>query len=445
MKKRGLSILILSCLLAGGLLFKFSLPVTAASPTPESAPTAIVLAQLDAVGLGKPFSLLGILEDQNGKGISDKTIVFTISGIVIGQVSTKNDGTFQTNMNKVMPAGNYEITASFKGTRLLAPSADHTSLKILPATVQVQTIPAIAGVTFKMDGRLFISDANGLATIQINTAGMYRLDTLIDQYHDTAQRITFGRWTEESYEPFRDVQVPINDVIQVGLNVFHQVNFTYLDLDKYPVDPARISGVTIKSIQGDVFNLQAGQAVWLPSSRTARRQSGLSETKLLYSVISVTIDGSNVVNQSQQRFYAEKNDNWTISLLLYTLGIEVKDGLFASPVGKTAIVKYPDGQDRSYTLNKSAKIEIHSLARGIYHIELTGANGLKTNIPVALSRNQIVSIKVLTYLDLATVGLIGLLVAIGLVLYGRPWIILNLIKKKQPASKNTEWASIHEN
>jgi hypothetical protein len=296
-----------------------------------------------------------------------------------------------------------------------------------------------------MDGRQFVSGPNGMATITINKVGVYRLDALIDQYHDLSQRIEFGRWAEESYLPSKDVKVPTDGVIQVGLNVYHQVSMNFVGLDKIPVDRQRITAIMIRSAQGDIFNLTPYQAPWLPSSRTDRRATGLEQTDLLYSIINVTIDGSNVVNSAQQRFVAKPDDEWNISLLLYSLYINTKDGLFGSPIGKSVNIQSPDGQTKNYPLDKSGTLLLHSLARGIYHIELLGATGMGTSVPVALSRNQVVNVNVITRPDMVVAGVAGLSLAIGIIIFGRPWLIQSLMKKRRALSRKTDWSSFNEN
>jgi hypothetical protein len=212
-------------------------------------------------------------------------------------------------------------------------------------------------------------------------------------------------------------------VIQVGLNIYHKVNLKFVDLDNYPVDLSRINSISIRSVQGDVFDLKPGETPWLPASRTARRQNGLQETDLLYSINSVIIDGSNVVNSSQQRFYAKLDDTWSISLLLYTLNISVKDGLFAAPVGKSINLVYPDGQNVHFDLDNAGNAQIHTLARGIYHVSLIGVKGLGTSTPVALSRNQAITMRIITPLDFAISGLTMMGISLGLIFYGRPWLL----------------------
>ncbi len=397
---------------------------------------AINLVGTNQIQLNDPINLSGVLTDlSTQQGIPDKMINFSSFGVVLGQARTSASGTYKIQINKNLPAGNYKVIAAFKGAHLLAPASSAISFEILPATVKVATVPAVAGITFQLDGQKFISGQDGMASININKAGEYRLDVLIDQYNNPSQQVKFGRWTEESYQPFRNIVVPNNSVIQVGLNLYHKVSLKFIDLEGFPVDPSRITEISIRSIQGDVFTIKPGDTPWLPASRTARRQNGLEETNLLYSVNSVTIDGSNVVNSAQQRFYAKPDDTWSISLLLFAMHITTRDALFASPTGKSIEVVFPNGQSIYYPLDQSGKMDIHALARGIYHVNLIGSNGMGTSTPVALSRNQVVNLNVVTRMDMAVVGILAIGVALGLIFYGRPWLLEYVFRRKRYSSR----------
>ncbi len=397
------------------------------------------------VALTAPINLTGYLIDLNtGQGVANKAITFSIGGLYQDLTHTDASGTFTAKINNDLPAGTYLITAYFSGAHLLDPASAAVSFVVLPTTVTIQTIPAVEGITFQMYGEKFTSGPDGFASIQINQAGQYRLDVLLDQYHNTSQQIEFGRWMDENYQPYRVVTVPDTGVIQVGLNIYHRVNLKFVDLDGYLVDPSRISSINIRSVQGDFFELKPTDTPWLPSSRTARRMSGLDVTDLLYSVNSVTIDGSNVVNSAQQRFFAKTDDTWTITLLLYSLDISARDGLFAAPLGKSVDLIFPDGQIRNYPLDPSGNLQVHALARGIYHISLLGVNGLGTSTPVALSRNQVVRLNILTTTDIKVAGGAAIFFGVGLIVYGRARIIVNLIRRKKAPSPGLSWSQDHE-
>jgi hypothetical protein len=331
---------------------------------------------------------------------------------------------------------------------MLAASSAKTSLQILPAEVRIQTVPALAGVAFTMDGRQFLSGPDGTVSISIPKAGLYRLTVNAEQYNNPDQRISFSRWLDEDYHPFHEIMVPTNKAIVVGLNVFYKVDQTFVDLSGTPVDPKRITGITIKSAQGDIFNYQQGQTQWVPASRIARRSTGLEQTKLLYSVMGVTVDGSNVVIAAQQRFYTAPKLVWKIALTLYAIQLNGRDLLFGSPAGTSVTLKFPNGRSESYPLNQAGLANISYLARGIYQVQLTGTKGLDNVNPVALSKNQVVTENVITYLDLEVTGAVGLLIALGLLLFGRPWLLVAKkyrVKFRSYRTQQTEWASIHDN
>ncbi len=340
------------------------------------AGTIITLVPPLDIAQGEAFILSGTIRDWSGNFVSNASIIFTLNGSYLGQTRSNDKGFFELKLTKPLDAGIYAITATFNGSRKLAFSSAATTLKVSPAEVKIQTIPPIAGVTFQLNGKQFVTGDDGTASIKVDKAGVYRLEALVGLYTDPTQRIEFGRWLEDNYQPFKDIQVPTNQVIQVGINIFNYVGQTFVDLDGSQVDQQRISQFTIRSEQGDTFVLNNGTPRWLPSSRITRRVDGLVITKLLYSVINVKLDGSNVVNESQQQFYAEPNDTWKISLLLYSLKVKVSDGLFGSAAGKSVNLLYPDGQVTNYPLDTSGWVEVHGLARGSYSIEVVGAKGL---------------------------------------------------------------------
>jgi hypothetical protein len=356
--------------------------------------------------------------------------VASMNNNLSGQSGVDKPVTF-TQFSKTLNAGTYMLGASHKD-RDFAAFPSSTSMGILPNEVQIQVVPPISGIVFEINGKKFISGADGLASVQINEPGEYKLYVLLDEYDDPSQHIEFGRWlAEESYELYQNIQVPTHGVIALGLNVYNLVGQSFVDLDGSPVSSERIKKVSFRSTQGDLFDFPDGQPRWIPASRIARRINGLEQVNLLYSVLNVTVDGSNVVNQAQQRFYAHPNEIWSISLLFYSLQVNATDALFGFSVGKSVDLKFPDGQIKNYPLSETGAAEIHSLARGDYSIEFKGTNGLANPTPIALSRNQEVNTKIITYLDLATVGLLGALVMLGLLIYGRPSIVGFLRKNDQ--------------
>lgn len=429
-------------IIAGLMIFAFmgyiNQSVTATSPNfPQGqSSSGITLEQPRTIEMGETFTLSGKVVDPDGKPVVEKQIFFSINGEYLGQTPTDRFGNFSREFKKSLDAGIYKISADMNRGNLVQDASSSTFLSVLPTQVVVQVTPPIPDVGFMMGGTKFYTDEEGIATISLNEFGVYRLFVLDDEYDQPNQKIELGRWTEEIYQPYQDIRVPTNKVIQVGLNVFQIFSMDFVDLNGQKVDPSRISEFTIRSLQGDTFVLKNGEPRWFPASRTARRINGLEETKLYYSLINVIVDGSNVVNQSQQRFYTSPGGNLTIELILYSLTVNAKDGLFGWPIGDSLLLEYPDGRTEEFPLNEKGSVTIDSLARGTYYLNISGAKGLDNRIPVALSRDQNVNMKIITYLDISVFGISGLLFVIGLLFYGRPWIWRSLIKIIKTRYKN---------
>ena len=100
---------------------------------------------------------------------------------------------------------------------------------------------------------------------------------------------------------------------------------------------------------------------------------------------------------------------------------------------------------KTFHLIQSGKLEIHALARGIYRVSVIGVKGLGTSTPVALSRNQVVNLNIVTPLDLAVAGSVSFILGVGLIIYGRPWLLSFLLGRKRSPSRKMRWTSIHEN
>ncbi len=312
------------------------------------------------------------------------------------------------------------------------PKGAKAPVPVGPAEAVVQTVPPLADITLEIDGQKFVTGPDGTATVRVAQAGTYTLQVFTDTFQDPSRKVEFARWLGESFQPILSMHVPSPRSVQVGLNVYERVGQTFVGLDGKPVDPKRIQQFSVRSIQGDAFTFHDGQSRWLPATRvTRRRTGGLDVVNLLYSVTEVVVDGSNVVNKSQQQFYAKPNTVWPIALQLYTLHVQSTDALFGFAQGKSLQLRLPNGTIQTYPLDATGSAEVPALARGTYTAEFTGIKGLSTQVPVALSRDQQLVSRVISYLDLAVVGVFGAALALGLLLFGRPSLRPSLRKKNR--------------
>jgi hypothetical protein len=408
--------LILASILVLGLLTSYSLPAAAHGYT--KFPTIITFVVPTNIVLGKVFIVTGTVKLSNGTLLAYKDIQFSLDGKVVGRSRTNTVGVFQRKFVE-LNAGTHTITAVTTTNHNAVGVTTSTSFNVASVEVSVKVVPPIAGVPFDLGGVKFFSGPDGVASVLVATAGKYQLTVLLNQFQNPDQRITFARWMDETAKPYTLIQVPSTKPIELGVNVFEQVGETFVDLNGFPVSASRVAQFTIRSAQGDIFKLTNGNPQWIPSSRVVRFQNGLAVTPLLYSVTNLMVDGSNVVNRSQQQFYSHPNDTWKIALILYTLNVRANDGLFGSTVGKSVNLVYPDGKTVNYPFSAQGTIGIHGLARGNYTVQVLDAKGLRQIIPVALSHSQTVDIKVPTSLDIFVLLSLGLLFVVGLILFGR--------------------------
>ncbi len=363
----------------------------------QPAQAAKTVASVLTIDLINPLSVgedgtvavrLSTPSDVNSGAVGNEVIQLFVDDKPVRRARTDADGKVSIHIPKdvELPAGKHTIRAEYPGTHALLRSSSSTELFIAPAVVEIQITPALAGVRFALDKREFVSDQQGVARIEVNRVGDYPLEILPIASTNADSQIEFSRWLDEVFTSYRQVTIPLKGPLHVGFNVYKRVSQRYLDLESKPVDAGRITSLTLKSSQGMAFKLTDNQPRWMLASSIARRTTGLEETKILYSVDSVLVDGSNVVNQSQQRFHAQANDEWPIQLLLYTAQFQSRDALFKFPLGSGIHIEHPDGRVEQVPFGPNAELSIRSLVRGIYRVKVSGAPGISPISPIALSR-----------------------------------------------------------
>jgi hypothetical protein len=287
-------------------------------------------------------------------------------------------------------------------------------------TLEVQVVPPLEGVRFTLNGSTFQTDAEGIARVQTET-GVYPLELVDHDYEKNGVRAEFSRWVDSIYETTRDVRVREDSKIQVGFDILRPVTFNFVDLDANPVDPERISSVTVTTSIGGRDTYTSWETRWLKASRIVRRPFGLGSTDIRYLVESVVIDGTNVVNRSQLRFYPTHVQDWQMQLLLYSARFKAKDALFGFSMGSKIELMYPDQHIEVYEFGPGSEVVLESLPRGEYKVKVD-AWGYAPFRPVVLSRNQEVPLKVFSYLDIGVIFIFLWAVVFGLLYAGRPHI-----------------------
>ncbi len=323
--------------------------------------------------------------------------------------------------------GDYYILAIFNGSNaqdVNGPAMANASahLKIIPAQVTVQTIPPMAGIQFMYNDQIFSSDAKGLVYLSIDHMDIYHIEVLpVAQPTNSNSRVEFAGWNNGDLNTYHQFRFPFHRPLTAGFYTAYPVNLEYLDPTGQPTDPSRISSIRIRAgTAGTTYNFNDPKTVWLPANQIVDRVDGDASVPATYYLENVMIDGSNVVNQGQQRFQVEPDSTWRVQLFQYSTRFLAHDALFHFPIGSGILLDYPNGTQKAFSFASSnAVVTVGSLPRGIYHASVTGAGGIEPRIPMDLSRDQDFELLVLSRLDLAILFGIPVLVALILLMVGR--------------------------
>ncbi len=433
MKKHALRWIILLVFFTGQWVLGLGQPVKPAYAQSEKRLDSLLLVdEPETLPVGeKPVINLKLVNAINRRAIPNKVVVLYIDDQPIRQIRTGENGSATLKITQDLPAGNYRVRVSFGGTSAYNGTSTELQLTIRPAVLSIQTIPSLPGITFTMDGKPFVVGEDGFVHIEVPRLGTYRVDVKLPENAatDPNYQIRFERWGDDKFQAARQVEINGDQTLQAGFALFHTVSMNFHDLEGAEVKQERVDTLTLKSSFGAQYTLEDGRPYLLQANRVARRKTGLEATPVQYAVENVVIDGTNVVNQAQQRYLVSPGDVWQVELLLYYARIQAKDALFGTPIGEQVMIEYPSGRQEIHPFGPQDKLTLGPLARGLYTLQVLGVSGMAPRTPVALSRDQDVELKVLTSLDI-TLGIsAGILGALGLLLYGRPQILRRLRRK----------------
>jgi hypothetical protein len=287
-----------------------------------------------------------------------------------------------------------------------------------PTTLQLVTVPALPHVRVTLDGSTFQTNPVGIARIPhsgLSLAGRLRVkpSSVAD-----GVRATLSRWNEELTRENLDR-------ITARLDVRYRVKISFVDRQRKPVDLARITSLTLRSSHGILHTYgreDLEKPIWLHGTRVVSRQTGPEPKDIYYAVDRAIVDGANVVNRAQQRFFPSKRRSVQVELLFFRARLSAHDALFRFPIGSAVRLQHPDGRWERYPLGPGAKLELTGLPRGDYWVEVD-APGMSFLRPVSLSRDQEVRLEVLSYVDMGAAATLFLVITVGLLLIGRPHLL----------------------
>lgn len=392
----------------------------------KGRPANLTLEPLPPLVVGDHPTLIAHLTAEFGQPIRNQPIIIFIDGKRKGEGRTDSRGIASINLKYNFEAGTYHVLAVYPGIISIGVNRATAELGMVfePARSAIYTVPPVPGAVFKLNDQTLVADENGIANVEVNTSGVYTLEAMpMDEKSLPSNiRMEFERWNDNVFTEKREVYFPRARRLEVGFTVNYQVSQEFFDTTGEPVSPSRIDSLTVRGI-GNTFTFDKAGPIWLPANRLTRRiGERLESEEILYYFREIIVDGANVVNKSEQRFRIRPDDVWPVQVLLYSARFSARDAMFRFPIGKGIQLTYPDGHTEEFLFDsENAEITVSGLARGSYSAKIIGAGGSAPPTPVHLSRDQSVELLMLSYLDIALIVGIPLLIALAFFLLGRPY------------------------
>jgi hypothetical protein len=405
-----------------------ALAVTAPARAAEQV-TDLTIRPMEEIVVGERGQVAVQLAERGGGLLVGQPIELSLDGEYLRRMRTDARG-IATFTLPALDAGAHALRADFPGVgATLLPASADLAFVVAPYELAIETVPPLPGMAFRLDDRRFVADADGIARIAVSRAGTHTLTALDGEYHDGTVTAEFSRWNTELFWPEITIIVPREPPLQAGFDVYRPVSQEFVDLDGDPVPEGRITSIELRSSIGAVATYPDGRTRDYKVSRAVRRPGGLESVPVMYNVDAVVVDGANVVNSGQQRFYIESDEPWQIRLLLYSIRMRPGDALFGFSAGRTVELLFPNGAVERHQTDAAGWITVHGLARGIYRLSVIDPPGWAPVMPVALSRDQEVQLRVVSYLDMAIVVAVGGGTVFGLLHAGRPHLLPGLARE----------------
>ncbi len=334
-------------------------------------------------------------------------------------------------------SGNTGGNSADNGAATPQAASGSTTADLPRKPLRVRTAPPLPGLRFDYKGRTFVTDKNGefriardllpaeagvLRSLRViknlklrsgaNESGLeYRIERFYGVGAKTAT--TRAQAAELAQRPIR-----------AAVNAYVRVSFEFVDRSGRKVEPASLDAVTIKRSDGAVFTLGpaalGGSPKLFQGNRVVPLSGELVAKDLDYRIQSVLVGGNNVVNRAQQAFTPMRSGKVRVELLFYSARVTARDMLFGFAIGSGVRLQFPDGHVETREFTNGHELVFPRLPRGSYEISVN-AWGPSNPQPLTLTRDQVVELKVVSYLDI--IAIVGTLLAIaaGLVAIGRGW------------------------
>jgi len=302
----------------------------------------------------------------------------------------------------------------------------HPHRKAWPITLTIKTVPVLQNVEFAFDGHWVTTDRYGTATVTEEhnlTLHTLRIGDLGQE--DSPLQFRFSRWVgqrvaDEALLPtITSIPMRTNDTIYAGISVQYPVRTRIVTEQQTAVAPDAISSIAVRDDTGRITDLKPNGPTWLDGLLAVNQNNVLLSQPVAYSLQSVMVHGTNVVDSGRQRFVPSETSSPTFTALFFNLTITAHDAVFGHSLGDTADIRYPDGTTRTVALGSNHSVTVDSLPRGKYQVTVKAKRAVISTTTVNVSRPMTYDARAITWLDLLSILASALLVAAVLLIAGR--------------------------
>lgn len=387
--------------------------VRVASPAPATIGSDVTVRAIARLGDGRPAADIRLAL------YVDRTFLSSL------RTDAKGNGAFVIPGRQMKVAGQHPVDVRFLGSALLLPAGASTVLALHPAHIRITTVPPVVGLALKVGRQSTTTGDDGVAVADIEQLGAYDVEPMLDKPVNPSVRLSFVRWADGVFDPVRRIDVRGNATYVLGVRTAYRGSIHFVDLDGRAVDPSLVERVRATASNGSELVLTDFSEVWWDAGTAVSRTGGLTESATLWRMAEVVMAGTNVVNQGQQSFSPVIGGDWSITLLLYDLSVQTEDAFLGGPARGTLRLEHPNGTARSVELAPDGSAAFPALPRGEYTLRLA-SDGIAPPTPVALSRSQTATIRVISRADLAAGGAIAAAALAVLIWIGRRQQVVRL-------------------
>jgi hypothetical protein len=312
----------------------------------------------------------------------------------------------------------------------------HPHRKPWPITITIQTLPRLTGIRLALDGTTRITDGSGRAAFTAEHNFQRHTLVLLDSAVNTpSRRYRFTRWAgqRDPNQAFRTTVTGLpmraDYTVTAAFTVQYPVTARFVDQSGRNLDVGQVKSATIRKDDGNIIDLPPSRSLWLDGQVPMFQNSTLQLHQVAYSLQTVTVNGTNVVDAGKQRFQPSTLDNPTFVTQFHDLTIRSHDAFFGGGAGSAVEVTYPDGVVRTVEFGEASTATLDNLPRGEYSVKVVTRGGIALARHLRLSQANTVDIIVLSRTDLAVAGLALLLLAFGLLFAGRTQLRHAVLKR----------------